>query len=125
MAVKIKGLSDVIVNLQREVNAIEGRTRTGLSLAGAFVQGEAVAVTPVEFGTLHNSAFTVTTPPGVRPIVTTVGYTAHYAPYVHEMPLTNNFTKPGTGPKFLQKAVSENVPEIVGLIRQHAEIPGA
>jgi hypothetical protein len=30
-------------------------------------------------------------------------YDTEYAFWVHEMPETNNFTKPGTGPKYLQR----------------------
>lgn len=38
------------------------------------------------------------------------GGPAPYAPYVHEMPETYNFTKPGTGPKFLEKPAMAAVP---------------
>ena len=122
MAFEVKGLDDVMRNLQRELDGIKDRSRTGFIAAGAFIQGEAMAITPVEFGTLVNSAFSVTTPPGA-PIVTTIGYTASYAPYVHEMPPTNKFTKPGTGPKFLERPLRDNQQEIINIVRNHGKLP--
>lgn len=121
-----KGLAEVTRNLNREIAGIEGRSRDGLHLAGLFVQSEAIPITPHSGqagGTLRNSAFTDTTAKSVRPIVTRVGFTALYAAFVHEMPASFNFTSPGTGPKFLQKAISRNTREILNIIRQRAKLP--
>lgn len=123
MAYKVKGLDNVMRNLNREIKAIEGRSREGLLQAALFVESEAVPITPILTGTLRNSAFTDITAPGQTPPIARVGYSAEYAAAVHEMPEEYNYTSPGTGPKFLQRAISENVQEILGIIRRAAHIP--
>lgn len=117
------GLKEVLANLNKEVKAIEGRTREGLFEAGLLVQGHAMEFTPVKKGLLVNSAFTAMeiSSRGAR---VSVGYTKKYALYVHEMPASNNFTKIDTGPKFLQRALFENTQEILDTIRDAAMIPG-
>ena len=54
-------------------------------------------------------------------IIGRVGYTAKYADIVHEMPETNNFTKPDTGPQFLLKAVTRNAQVILKIILSRAK----
>ena len=176
----MKGLDEVLANLSREVQAIEGRTRAGMQEVGLFIKGEAVEITPHRKGVLRGSAF-YSTDNGARgsgPRVR-IGYTAKYAPYVHEMPdpyipkselvgpsmprgynfvgpkkhgsrgvkrgkksykfvgpkmsgrmkamrsmgpRNVQWTTPGTGPKFLEKAVKNNIPEIVDIIRDSARV---
>jgi hypothetical protein len=119
----VTGLKEVLTNLSTEIRKIEGRTAAGLHEAGIFVQGESMEITPQKTGVLNNSAFT--NQPEIKntgPSVT-VGYTATYAPFVHEMPTTFNYTKPGTGPKFLQKAVANNQPMILSIIQKRAKVP--
>ena len=118
----VKGLDTVLRNLNREIQGIEGRTRKGFQKVGAVIKADSMEDTPVEFGVLDNSAFADTDNglgkgPRVR-----VGYTAKYAPFVHEMPTSNNFTKVGTGPKFLEKAVKKNIALILKVIRNSAKV---
>ena len=117
----VSGLENVLKNLNSEVKKIQGRTFKGMRKAGLFLQGEAQEITPVEFSPLINSAFTNTEKLGPR-FVTRVGYTIDYAPFVHEMPETNSFTKPGTGPKFLERAVKSNQSQILKIIKSEADI---
>lgn len=127
MGARVTGTAEVMRALNKQIAAIEGRTRDGLLQAGLFVESEAVPITPHSGqmgGTLRNSAFTDATAPGEKPVAVRVGYTAEYAAYVHEMPESNKFTSPGTGPKFLQRAVSENVREILAIIQRNARVPG-
>jgi len=119
----MKGLDEVLANLSREIQAIEGRTRAGMEEAAVFIKGEAVETTPQRKGILANSAFHDTdngaggSGPRLR-----VGYSADYAPYVHEMPEGFNYTKPGTGPKFLEKAVRNNLRTILEILRDSARV---
>ena len=115
MAYTIKGVQQVSRNLNREIKRITGRTAEGILAAALFVKGEAQEITPQRKGVLVNSAFTRGGTINGNPVAT-VGYTAKYAAAVHEMPDTYNYTKPGTGPKFLQKAVWGNTGKIVSII---------
>ena len=119
----MKGLDEVLANLSREVQAIEGRTREGMTEVGMFIEGEAVDITPQRKGVLANSAFhdTDSGAAGSGPRVR-IGYTAKYAPYGHEMPESFNYTKPGTGPKFLEKAIKRNLRTILEIIRDSARV---
>ena len=51
-----------------------------------------------------------------------IGYTAKYAAWVHGMPNDVNWTTPGTGNKFLEKAIRRNTREILGIIRANAKV---
>jgi hypothetical protein len=91
--------------------------------AGLFIKGESVERTPHRKGVLRGSAFYSTdmgaagSGPRLR-----VGYTAKYAPYVHEMPEHFNYTTPGTGPKFLEKAIKQNMRAVLEIIRDSAKV---
>lgn len=115
------GLQNVLKNLNKEINKIEGDTFKGILAAVKFVEGEAVETTPVEHGPLSNSIFSDAERLKNKS-VGRVGYTAKYAPFVHEMPASNNFTKSGTGPKFLERAVSENHAQILKIIQKRTKI---
>ncbi len=115
------GLNNVLSNLNKEIRKIEGDTLKGVRAATLFVEGESNEVVPQKFGVLINSSFSQAERQGNRSIGR-VGYTAKYAPFVHEMPASFNFTKSGTGPKYLQKAISENHKQILSIIAKRAKI---
>lgn len=115
------GLKNVLTNLNREIRKIEGDTLKGVRAAALFIEGESQDVVPQEFGVLSGSSFSQAERQGNRS-VGRVGYTAKYAPFVHEMPSSFNFTKAGTGPKFLQKAISENHKVILQIIAKRAKV---
>ncbi len=117
----VRGLPAVLKNLNRQIAKIEGRTGKGLLAAALFVKGEAQEITPQKTGVLINSAFASSAMVNKQPVAR-VGYTAKYAPFVHEMPESNNFTKPDTGPKYLQKAVFNNQQVILNIIQKRAKI---
>lgn len=144
MAVKLKGLDDVLKSLNKEIEGIQGNTRKGLYKAGIFIKGEAVERTPIDFGVLRGSAFTQISPLASKekPSVT-IGFTAEYAAWVHEMPMTlkgksrSDFGKTRAGVsfgggsgkgvywqggenKFLEKAVKQNTSEILEIIKTEA-----
>ena len=121
--VKIKGMNKVLKNLNKEVKNIQGKTKEGVLAAVTFIEGESNEIVPQDKGKLINSSFSDV---GKRfilfgKIVGRVGYTAKYADIVHEMPETNNFTKPDTGPQFLLKAVTRNAQIILKIIRSRAK----
>ena len=118
MSVKLRKSSErnLMNNLNREINKIEGDISRGLKAAMIFIIGEAIPMTPKEHGVLRGSAFTSVAKNKAR-----VGFTAKYAPFVHEMPDTNNFTTPHTGPKFLERAIFENTRTIINIIKRRAK----
>lgn len=123
---RMRGGDKILRNLKKELGLIKGDIRGGLLLGLKHIQGEAQEITPEEFGPLVGSAFSDVFPPLGQPvrgtkIIGRVGYTQGYAPFVHEMPADNNFTKPGTGPKFLEKAVLRNARALVKFIRAKAK----
>lgn len=120
MTIRITGQKNVLKNLNRAITKIEGNTAKGMLAAGLFVEGESNEIVPQRLGGLINSSFTAVGRIAKR-IVVRVGYTVNYAPFVHEMPETNSFTKPGTGPKFLFKAVTKNSRQILQIIRARAK----
>jgi len=71
-------------------------------------------------GTLRSSWF-------ARPIVNGVlaGFSADYAPYVHEMTSPPygvvKWTRPGSGPKFLEEALKRNAQIIPGIVAKHVK----
>lgn len=84
---QVTGLDEVLRNLNREIEGIRGRTLRGMRKVGILIKGEAMDLAPVDAGVLMNSAFYSTemtlSGPALR-----VGFTAKYAPAVHEMPMT-------------------------------------
>jgi len=113
--------SNILEKFNKQVLAIKGRTKAGMWKAGLIIKAASIKYTPWKTGNLAGSAYVqiIDTPhgPGVE-----IGYTASYAPYVHEMPDFFNFTKPGTGPKFLQRAIYENRERVLRTIEQEARI---
>jgi hypothetical protein len=89
-------------------NFIEQKSK---GLYKALVQGaetileEADKIIPVDTGNLRNSSFKNIDTNNAK---VTIGYTAEYAPYVHEN-LDANFRRPSAEAKFLEKAVNMHV----------------
>ena len=85
MSAKITGMENVIKNLNAEIKKIEGRTRAGMVKVGLFIEGKSMKECPVVTSNLKNShyseAFNTPRGPGVE-----IGFTASYAPLVHENP---------------------------------------
>jgi hypothetical protein len=117
----VKGLNNILNNLNAEVAKIENGSAEGLRKATLFVEDESNEIVPQDKGVLINSSFS-----GVsrlaNKVIGRIGYTAKYAPHVHEMPASFNYTKIGTGPKFLEKAVKNNFNNILKIIQGEAKV---
>lgn len=118
--IKVKGLDNVMREFNRKVDFTNDNVRKGLQAAGLFIKAESKENAPHDTGLLVNSHFFSTAKIGKKWLLR-VGSTAEYAPFVHEMPKTNNFSKPGTGPKFLFNAVFNNAQKIIEIIRSRAK----
>jgi hypothetical protein len=117
---KVRGVRQVIGNLNKEIKKIEGDTRLGLMAAGIFIENEAKEITPHDKGVLVSSAYHHVDRVG-NDWALRVGYTAKYAPHVHEMPNSVNWSKPDTGNKFLFKAVFNNEANILRIIKNRIQ----
>lgn len=132
----LKGIDKVARNLNKEIAKIENRSAKGLTVAALRIRRDSQKKTPVDEGNLRASAFTETFKTTTGPAVV-VGYTAEYAPWVHEAPGTlkgqprprkkgssadrGKFWDPQgkAEPKFLEKSAKENEKNILEDIRKH------
>lgn len=117
---RVRGDKEILRNLRREIKLIDGDLSDGLKLAAAFILGEAKEITPVRFGVLINSGFSGVAHVGGR-VLARIGFTAEYAPFVHEMPADTNFGKPNAERKFLERAVTRNTDTILAIIKRKAK----
>ena len=133
MARYVIGLENVLKNIQREVMAVRGRTYKGMFQAMKFLENEMDTVSPLvpisNDKKLHmrETWFILGTPHPTNPIIF-AGYTAPYAPIVHEMEEHRgkvNWTRSGSGQKWLQIHFDRNRSEMLMIVAQNAKIPGS
>lgn len=82
--VKLFGLKNILKNMAKEQALLGIRFAAGLKAAGLLLQGASMKLAPVDSGNLKASAFTRAKGVGFATTVT-VGYTAGYALFVHEL----------------------------------------
>jgi len=116
--VVITGQKQIIRNLQRVANRMKQNLRPAMVEVVSTIQRESMKRTPIDTGNLqagHRSKVR-----GVaRGIVGTVYTLATYALFVHEAPSTTKFKSAWPrGRKFLERAITDNVDEIVASIRK-------
>lgn len=118
--IRIVGLEQVRANLNAELSKLRGNVAAGLEVAGKFIEAEAKELTSVDQGILINSSFSKASGSKSEPSVT-VGYTAEYAPYVHQMPDNTNWNRAGAESRFLEKAVTRNLQKILNIVANIAK----
>lgn len=111
--IKKIGHDKLNISIKKELFNIKLDVRLALIAIGQFIKGKALPLTPADTSVLRQSIF-VSNPNDENEI--TIGYTAKYAPYVHEMPESNNFSTPGTSSGFLSKAVMSSTNDIGRII---------
>jgi len=82
--VEVKGIGAILKNMDKHKKSVGSAFATGLKTAGLFLQGESQAIVPFQLGELHGSAFTRNVGGKGFDADVVVGYTAKYAPFVHE-----------------------------------------
>jgi len=117
---RLTGTSVVVANLNREVAGIEHRSKDGMWMALAIINRKAGYYTPVDTGNLVNSRYTNVHERNGK-IVGEIGYTAAYAPFVHEN-TEASFRKPGSCAKFLERAVAESHRWVVQVLKQSGKV---
>lgn len=127
----LKGVSNLLDNMNKEIREIQGRGKKGLRRAAIMVEKDSQKLCPVITGNLKGSSYTKMIQ-GSKPVAE-VGYTAEYAPTVHEnpnagqTPRSQAFNRKGkkiastVGQwKFLEKALKDNRTEIIKVIVEEA-----
>jgi hypothetical protein len=147
--VNITGTSEVISGLNREVAAIKGRTRGGMSACLALVRRTVTPLTPIKTGNLRRSFRSRVFGTGMpgNPIYGAIWYECSYALFVHERKvrpwkMVANLSgrmgkrwgtggahrtgeqghRPPTQWKFLETAMSRCRGQILAILRESARI---
>ena len=118
-AMSISGFEQIIANLNKEILAMTNGSKEGLLHVAKHIRRYMETNTPyipVDLGNLKASWQT-------HPIVQgknhglLMGFSANYALWVHEMLDPGiKWSKPGSGPKFLEKAIIANHDDILQII---------
>jgi len=103
-------------------SAIPSAGARGLKKGAAFLLRDAILETPTapkKTGNLRRTQ-QVNEPKIKRGEVSVeAGFAADYAAKVHEMPDTNNFTEPGSGPKYLTTKLIRNKEKYMKKVADH------
>jgi len=105
--INIKGEREILNNLTKANVNLRRALAAGLIDSTAYIESESNKIAPRKHGFLRISSFTTDIDNKREVQVGRIGYEAVYAPHVHEMPATFNYTTPRTGPKFLEKATKK------------------
>jgi len=126
---EIEGLANVMANLNKEINAIKGRTMGGL-LEGAVIirydMDKTEPKIPIDTGNLRASWFTSPLKK-LSTIALLIGFSANYAIFVHELVdkvgKLVKWNRPGSGPKFFEASIKRNTKQVLEAIQRNAKIP--
>jgi len=110
----VKGMDIILSNLNKEIKAIEGRSMKGLIRAAIVIRADmekTPPLIPIDTGNLRASWFTTTFREGTK-FGLTIGFSANYALFVHEMidkgSKVINWSRPNSGPKFFEASLKRN-----------------
>ena len=115
---QVTGLEEILTNLNKQVEKIQGRTLAGLWAAGLEVMALAKSRTPVLTGNLRGSGEVRKGGTRAQPFIELL-FTAEYAIYVHEN--LEAYHKVGQA-KFLESAIRDKRDRILSVIQQTARI---
>lgn len=104
----IRGIGAVINNLRQEMGRIRDANHAALYQQGFRLMAKSTVLCPVKEGVLIRSAYVAPPTKKLRGTIVECGYGTHYAWKVHEMTSVDvNWTKPGSGPKYLERPLYE------------------
>lgn len=116
-------IDQVMKNLNKEIEKIEGNTMRGLLRAAIEIRGDmekTPPLIPVATGNLRASWTVVSIYSKNKPVVV-CGFTANYAQIVHDN-IGAKFQRPGAGAFFFVAAINRNYKRILEIIREEAKI---
>lgn len=117
----VKGVPDTSRRLGRAFSRIKARTPEGLEKAADYLEMKTLTIsptTPKKTGHLRDSFFRYAVRDRTNRAVLTLGYSAPYAMWVHEMLGAVNWTEPGSGAKWLQIAMRREQKGMVRIVRE-------
>lgn len=120
----VQGLDQVLQRIDLEINRIRGRTLEGMMAAMEHLEDEMDSVSPTvpeDTKFMRESWYIFPVANHVNPIVM-AGYSAQYAPYVHEKLDAINWTKAGSGAKWLEIHFARNKRAMQYIIAQHIKV---
>lgn len=134
---KIISIDELSQKLKAFKNTSKKQLAKGLKAGGLFLQRKSQDECPVRFGFLRASAFTRSNDDVDKPEVY-VGYTAAYAPFVHEnvemkwrglprdKPQGTVYwgPQPQAGAKFLERPAREHAEDIIAIVASYLEEGG-
>ena len=92
-------------------NVVPARAARGMTQALVIGAAEAAVRTPIDTSTLLNSQYRNVRGEGAR-VIGTVGYTAEYAPYVHDPEVKQTFRRASAEKLFLEKGMKAAEPQM-------------
>jgi hypothetical protein len=119
----LKGLDDVMKNLNKEIQAIEGKTMKGLIKAAIIVRRDMDKTSPkipIDTGNLRSSWFVTPVPNPVKPLLI-AGFSANYALWVHEN-MEVKHPRPDSGAKFYESSLNRNYGAMIQAIKDEIKI---
>jgi len=125
---QIAGFAKVKANLNKAILKIEAKSMKGLIESAIIIRRDMETtepLIPIDTGNLRGSWFTEAVKvKGMQGLL--IGFSANYAVFVHEMLDDTgekiNWNRPGSGPKFFEKALTRNEGLILETIRKNAHI---
>jgi hypothetical protein len=115
----IRGIDNVVRNLNRALDKKKRASVKGLILAAAFIRRDMEStppLIPVDTGNLRASWFTTTGYRNGDPFIQ-MGFNAEYAVLVHEMTDADvQWKRSGSGPKFFESALKRNKETLLRII---------
>ena len=120
VTVRVRGGMQVKRNVANAVRNIQRQLRAEMKVAGYYLIAKADPLTPFDTGNLLGSYYTDVEGSNVRPVLI-VGNNANYAIFVHE-DMTSDFAR--GGPKFLERAVNDNIQTVLRFFRRAIEKGG-
>lgn len=126
--VELKGMEDLIANLNKEIKKLKDVSLPALLEAVEFVHADMLVTSPTVPKDTGNLRASWTTNPYVSAqyIAVKFGFTANYALWVHEMVGDGgkeiNWNEPGSGPKFMEEALKRNEKKILEILGENTKI---
>lgn len=122
MGVKVRGIAKSKRGLERIINDVKGRKAVRALQSAMLIGGaQAALYTPIDTSTLLNSQYRELNVNGTR-LTGRVGYSAHYAVYVHDPNVPQVFRRATAEKEFLTKGFADMQGQITEAMRKELEL---